>query len=63
VPLETGDASLVLGRESLVPTTRPGLAVWRKALFILMSRNAPRASDYYGLPSERVLEIGIQIDL
>ena len=52
-----------LGREKLVVTRNPGLSTWRKSLFAFLSRNARAASDFFGLPPERVLEIGIQLEL
>ena len=52
-----------LGREKLVVTKNAGMAMWRKSLFAFLSRNARAASDFFGLPPERVLEIGIQLDL
>ena len=40
-----------------------GMAIWREKLFALMSRNARNATDFFGLPSERVVEMGSQIEL
>ncbi|MCB9708831.1 MAG: potassium transporter Kup [Myxococcales bacterium] len=53
----------VLGRETLLATERPGMAIWREQLFALMARNAQRATEFFCLPSERVLEIGTQVEL
>jgi KUP system potassium uptake protein len=39
------------------------MARWRKNLFAFLSRNARPASDYFGLPTDRVLEIGMQLEL
>ena len=39
------------------------MATWRKRLFILMSRNAQTASAFFGLPPNRVVEMGAQIEL
>ncbi len=55
--------SFFLGRENLVPTLRPGMSRWRKRLFILMSRNAVSATDFFGLPVNRVVEFGIQVEI
>lgn len=52
-----------LGRETLVPTGRPGMAVWREHLFAFMSRNAQRATTYFDIPVNRVVEMGAQIEL
>ena len=52
-----------LGRETLIPSSTAGMTVWRKALFAVMSRNAARATAFYSIPPERVVEIGIQVQL
>ena len=52
-----------LGRETLIPSSTAGMAVWRKALFAVISRNATRATAFYSIPPERVVEIGIQVEL
>jgi len=60
VPLET---TYYLGRETLLPTGPSPLARWRKRLFIVMARNAQAASAFFGLPPNRVVEMGAQIQL
>ncbi len=57
------DTSFYLGRETLLPTGKSPLAYWRKRLFIVMSRNAATASAFFGLPPNRVVELGAQIQL
>jgi KUP system potassium uptake protein len=52
-----------LGRETLLATGRPGMFVWRERLFAFMSRNAQRATAFFKIPPERVVEIGIQVEL
>jgi KUP system potassium uptake protein len=54
--------SYFLGRETLLPTGRRKMARWRKGLFAFISRNARPATAYFGLPPDRVVELGIQID-
>jgi KUP system potassium uptake protein len=58
-PMET---SYYLGRERLLPTGSSKMAGWRKRLFIVMSRNAQSAARFFGLPSNRVIELGAQIE-
>ncbi len=58
-----GNKTFFLGREILVATSRPGMALWREKLFALMSRNAERATAFYRVPSEQVFEVGIQVEL
>jgi len=55
--------SYYLGRETLLLGRRPGLATWRKAIFILMARNARSAGSFFGLPPNRVVELGGQVEL
>lgn len=58
-PMET---SYYLGREMLLPTGSSRMAKWRKRLFIVMSRNSQSAARFFGLPSNRVVELGAQIE-
>jgi KUP system potassium uptake protein len=55
--------SFFLGRETLIPTKRPGMAIWRERLFALMSRNAQAATAFFRIPVNRVVELGAQIEL
>jgi len=52
-----------LSRETLVATAIPGMAIWRERLFAFMARNAERAWTFFKIPSARIVEIGLQIDL
>jgi KUP system potassium uptake protein len=57
------DTSFYLGRESIIPTRgKPGMAEWRKYLFRFLSRNARSATDFFAIPPNRVVEIGMQIE-
>jgi KUP system potassium uptake protein len=56
-------ATFFLGRETLLATHRPGMALWRERLFALLSRNARRATHYFRLPPSRVCELGAEIEL
>ena len=57
------ETTYVLGRETLLATPRPGMAIWREKLFAFLSRNAQRATTYFHLPANRVIEIGVQVEL
>jgi KUP system potassium uptake protein len=59
-PMET---SYYLGRERLLPTGPSRMARWRKKLFVFMSRNAQSAAQFFGLPPNRVVELGAQVEL
>jgi KUP system potassium uptake protein len=58
-PMET---SYYLGRERLLPSGTARMARWRKKLFVLMARNAQSAARFFELPSNRVVELGAQIE-
>lgn len=58
------DTTFFLSRETLLTHLREtSMALWRQKLFILMSRNAANATDFFHLPANRVVEIGIQVEL
>jgi len=56
-------ATYFLGAESLNVTQNAGMARWREQLFTVMSRNTTRAARFFNLPSDRTVEVGIQVDL
>jgi KUP system potassium uptake protein len=56
------ETTYYLGREQLIPIGNSGLASWRKRLFAVMSRNARSATQYFGIPPNRVVELGAQIE-
>ena len=58
----TNRTSYYLGRERLIPLGPAKMAKWRKELFIFMSRNARPATQFFGLPPNRVVELGAQIE-
>jgi KUP system potassium uptake protein len=58
-----GDTTYYLGRERLIfDPERRGLANWRKHLFIFMSRNSRSATEFFQIPSNRVVELGAQLE-
>ena len=57
------DTSFFLSRETLIPTRRPGMALWREKLFVSMSRNAGSVTTYFQIPTNRVVELGTQVEL
>ena len=60
---EMMETSFFVSRETLIPTARPGMAVWRERLFASMSKNAVKASEFFQIPTNRVVELGTQIEL
>jgi KUP system potassium uptake protein len=63
VPIDRNDLTFFLGRETIVVGQRKGMAVWREKLFVLMARNAVRATAFFKLPPERVVELGVQVEM
>jgi KUP system potassium uptake protein len=63
VEVDLDDVTYFLGRETLIVTRRQGMATWREKLFVLMARNAVRATAYFRLPAERVVELGVQVEM
>ena len=61
--LRLAATTFFLGRETLIPTDRPGMALWREKLFSFMSRNALRATAFFKLPPDQVFEVGAQVEL
>jgi KUP system potassium uptake protein len=61
--LDPRKVSYFLSRESLIATAHPGMAIWREKLFAWMTRNARPASAYFNLPPNRVIELGMQVEL
>lgn len=55
--------SFILGRQTLIPAARPGMALWREALFAAMVRLAGSAMEYFRLPPGRVVELGSQVEI
>jgi KUP system potassium uptake protein len=63
VPIDDEDVTFFLGRETIVVSRRRGMAIWREKLFVLMARNAVRATAFFRLPPERVVELGVQVEM
>jgi len=57
------DTSFFLARQTLITSPKPGMAVWREKLFAWMLRNAESAMEFFGLPPNRVVELGSQVEI
>jgi KUP system potassium uptake protein len=58
------DTSFFLSRDTVVPRSdHPGMAMWRDHVFAWMSRNATRATDFFNIPANRVVELGTHIEI
>jgi KUP system potassium uptake protein len=61
VHFDAMQASYFLGRETLVAASVPRLPVWRLWLFLVMARNAVSATEFFRIPSDRVVELGVRV--
>ena len=57
------DTSFFLARQTLLASDRPGMAIWREKLFAWMLRNAESAMEFFKLPTNRVVELGSQVEI
>ena len=55
--------SFFLSRRSLKPSTKGGMPFWADRLFIALARNATDATEYFHIPTGRVVEIGTQVTI
>ena len=57
------DTTFVLGRETILPSSIPGMSIWREKIFALMTRNAQRPTAFFKIPPNQVIEVGIQVEI
>jgi KUP system potassium uptake protein len=62
-PFEMMKTSFFLSRQTLLPSAKPGMAIWREKLFAWMLRNAAGAMEFFRLPTNRVVELGSQLEI
>jgi len=60
---EAMETSYFISRQTVIPTIGTGMALWREQLFAFLSRTARSAADYYEIPSNRVIELGTQVEI
>ncbi len=61
VSFDPMQASYFLSREVLVRATIPRMPIWRLSLFLLMARNAVTTTEFFRIPSDRVVELGVRV--
>jgi len=62
-PIEIPKTTFFLSRETILDTGKARLSRWRKWLFAVLARNASTATSYFGLPANRVVELGMQVEI
>jgi KUP system potassium uptake protein len=63
ISIDLDEATYFLGRETIIATENPGMAIWREHLFAFMSRNAQRATQFFDIPANQVIEVGMQVEI
>jgi len=61
--LDLTTTSFFVSRETIMPSLQPGMALWRERLFRQMSENALSATEFFQIPTNRVVELGTQIEI
>ena len=59
----TQDATYFLGRDDIVAGSPRGMPTWRKYVFLFLARNSQFAGAHFGIPPERIIEIGGQVEI
>jgi KUP system potassium uptake protein len=57
------ETSFFVSRETLIASGASGISTWRERLFVSLSKNAIRASDFFSIPTNRVVEVGTQVEI
>jgi KUP system potassium uptake protein len=61
--LDAMNTTFFLSRETIIPSKAPGMALWREKLFAFLSRNAQRPTDFFRITANRVVELGMQVEM
>ena len=63
IDLEPMRTSYYLSRQTVVAARRPAMQRWRRAIFAFMARNGTRSTKFFKIPPNRVVEMGMQVEL
>jgi KUP system potassium uptake protein len=63
LPYDPKEATFFLSRETIIPSAHPGMALWREWIFSVLSRNAQPATAFFKLPTDQVVELGMQVEI
>jgi KUP system potassium uptake protein len=56
-------SSYFLSRETVIPSSKPGMSMWREHIFAWMARSATSAMVFFNIPPNRVVELGTQVEI
>jgi len=62
-PFDPMDTTFFASREALTASADQGMALWRDKLFLVMSRNATSATEFFGIPGDRLVELGTKVTI
>ena len=62
-PFDMMQTSFFLSRQTLLSAEKPGMAIWRERLFSWMMRNSATPMEFFRLPTNRVVELGSQVEI
>ncbi|MCU1388381.1 MAG: Kup system potassium uptake protein, partial [Ilumatobacteraceae bacterium] len=60
---DVSDSTFFLGHESIIAGKAPGMHPLREHLFVVLNRGADSASRFFKLPSDRIFEVGTQVEI
>lgn len=63
LPIDIRRTSFFVGRETLIPSSKPDLNLWQEKIFLFMFRNASTPIQFFNIPPERVIELGTQFEV
>jgi KUP system potassium uptake protein len=63
LPFEMMTTSFFISRAMIVSSPNPGMMIWRERLFLVLSKNAMNAADFFKIPTNRVIEMGTRIEI
>ena len=55
--------SFFIGRETLIPSSKPGLPIWQERVYIALAATALSATAFFGIPPGQVVELGAQVEI
>ena len=63
LPINLFETTYFLSRETIIPTRKPGMMLWREGLFAFLARNAGNIADFLRLPNNCVIELGTRVQI
>jgi KUP system potassium uptake protein len=61
IKVDIEKSTFYLGREIIIPGAKAGMSTWREKIFVFLSHNSQKATEYFNLPHDRVFEVGTQV--